>query len=134
HSERANATSHPLPTDSAQALITDPPYYAAIPYADLSDFFFSWLKRSLTGLHPELLKPNLTEKPQELVSLAHRAAMYREKDNLWFEQQMSLACAEARRVCVPSGLGVFVFANKETQAWEAMLAGLTNAGWVVTAS
>jgi putative DNA methylase len=81
-----------------------------------------------------LLKPDLTEKPQELVSLAHRAAMYREKDNRWFEQQMSLACAEARRVCVPSGLGVFVFANKETQAWEAMLAGLTNAGWVVTAS
>jgi putative DNA methylase len=134
HAERATATAHPLPSDSAQAIITDPPYYAAIPYADLSDFFFSWLKRSLIGLHQDLLKPDLTEKPQELVSLAHRAAMYREKDNRWFEQQMSLACAEARRVCVPSGLGVFVFANKETQAWEAMLAGLINAGWVVTAS
>jgi putative DNA methylase len=60
--------------------------------------------------------------------------MYREKDNLWFEHQMGLACAEARRVCVPNGLGVFVFANKETQAWEAMLAGLINAGWIVTAS
>lgn len=134
HSERASATCHPLPSDSAQAVITDPPYYAAIPYADLSDFFFSWLKRSLVGYHQDLLRPNLTEKPQELVSLAHRAAMYREKNNQWFEQQMSLACAEARRVCAPNGLSVVVFANKETEAWEAMLAALINAGWVVTAS
>lgn len=134
HAEKASATAHPLPSDSAQAIVTDPPYYAAIPYADLSDFFFSWLKRSLVGFHQDLLKPKLTEKPQELVSLAHRAAMYREKDNRWFEQQMGFACAEARRVCVPSGLGVFVFANKETEAWEAMLAALINAGWIVTAS
>ena len=47
HTEKASATAHPLPTDSAQAVITDPPYYSAIPYADLSDFFYSWLKRSL---------------------------------------------------------------------------------------
>ena len=134
HAERASATAHPLPTDSAQAIITDPPYYAAIPYADLSDFFFSWLKRSLTGLHQDLLAPELTEKKDELVSLSHRAAMYREKDNAWFEREMARACDEARRVCEPSGLGVFVFANKETTAWEAMLAALINAGWTVTAS
>lgn len=134
HVEQASATSHPLPTDSAQAIITDPPYYAAIPYADLSDFFYSLLKRSLLGHHRELLRPSLTEKKDELVSLSHRAAMYREKDNQWFEDHMSLACREARRVCDPNGLSVFVFANKETSAWEAMLAGLINAGWVVTAS
>jgi adenine-specific DNA methylase len=93
HAERASAMTHLLPTDSAQAIITDPPYYAAIPYADLSDFFFTWLKRSLAGHHEDLLRPDLTEKPQELVSLAHRAAMYREKDNRWFEQQMGLACS-----------------------------------------
>jgi adenine-specific DNA methylase len=134
HAEQASATEHPLPTDSAQAVITDPPYYAAIPYADLSDFFFSWLKRSLAGLHQDLLKPQLTEKKDELVVLSHRAAMYREKDNQWFEQKMGLACAEARRICEPGGLGVVVFANKETAAWEAMLAALINAGWAVTAS
>lgn len=43
HVERASATAHPLPNDSAQAVVTDPPYYAAVPYADLSDFFYSWL-------------------------------------------------------------------------------------------
>lgn len=134
HVERASATAHPLPSDSADAVVTDPPYYAAIPYADLSDFFFSWLKRSLVGHHQDLLRPDLTEKTHELVSLSHRAAMYREKDSQWFEGQMSLACGEARRVCTPAGLGVIVFANKETVAWEAMLAALISAGWVVTAS
>jgi|HubBroStandDraft_6_1064221.scaffolds.fasta_scaffold00172_9 putative DNA methylase len=134
HVECASATAHPLPDESAQAVITDPPYYAAIPYADLSDFFYAWLKRSLAGHHKDLLSSPLTEKRRELVSLAHRAAMYREKDNKWFESEMSVACGEARRICVPEGLGVFVFANKETEAWEAMLASLIAARWVVTAS
>ena len=61
-------------------------------------------------------------------------AMYRHKDNAWFESQMKLACTEGRRICTPSGLGVWVFANKETPAWEAMLGALVDAGWIVTAS
>ena len=132
--QRASATAHPLPTDSAQAVVSDPPYYAAVPYADLSDFFYSWLRRSLRGLYPDLLNDQMAPKAEEIVSLSHRAAMYREKNNVWFESKMGLACEEARRVCEPSGVGVFVFASKETPAWEAMLAALVNAGWVVTAS
>jgi len=134
HVERASATAHPLPNDSAQAVVTDPPYYAAVPYADLSDFFYSWLRRSLRGRHDDLLGPSLTPKEEEIVSLSHRAAMYREKNNAWFEEKMGQACREGRRVCSPSGVGVYVFASKETPAWEAMLAALANAGWVVTAS
>jgi len=130
----ASATEHPLPDDSAEAVITDPPYYAAIPYADLSDFFYSWLKRSVGDLHPGLLSAPLTPKGEECVSLAHRAAMYREKDSAWFEATMTRALREARRIAKPSGAGLFVFANKETQAWEAMLAALIEAGWCVTAS
>jgi len=132
--QRASATAHPMSDDSADLVATDPPYYAAIPYADLSDFFFSWLRRSLVGHHGDLLTTSLVPKDQEIVSLAHRAAMYREKNNGWFETQMGLACAEGRRVCVPHGLGVWVFANKETAAWEAMLGALIGAGWIVTAS
>jgi hypothetical protein len=60
--------------------------------------------------------------------------MYRQKDNAWFESMMGKACREARRITDPKGIGVFVFASKETSAWEAMLAALVNAGWVVTAS
>lgn len=132
--EQASATAHPLPADAAEAVITDPPYYAAIPYADLSDFFYSWLKRSLNGVYPELFGAELSPKEQECVSLSHRAAMYRNKDKTWFEATMKSACSECRRFTKPSGIGVFVFANKETSGWEAMLGALVSSGWTITAA
>ena len=130
----ASATAHPLPSDTADAIVTDPPYYAAIPYADLSDFFYSWLKRSIGDVHAELFRDDLSPKDDECVSLAHRAAMYRQKDNAWFERKMTEACEEARRIAKPNAAAVFVFANKETAGWEAMLKALISASWVVTAS
>ena len=53
----ADATAHPLPDAAAGVWFTDPPYYDAIPYADLSDFFLVWLKRSLPG-HPLVRPPS----------------------------------------------------------------------------
>lgn len=131
---QASATAHPLPDDSVDSVITDPPYYAAVPYADLSDFFYSWLSQSLRVRLPQLFSEPLTPKREECVQLSHRAAMYRNKDEKWFEQQMSLACENARRIAKPDGTSVFVFASKDTPAWEAMLAALVGAGWTVTAS
>ena len=130
----ASATAQALPDDTADAVITDPPYYAAIPYADLSDFFYSWFKRSIGDIHPDLLKLSLAPKEEECVQLSHRAAMYRHKDSAWFEHTMAKACAENRRVAKPSGISVVVFANKETSGWEAMLGALISSGWIVTAS
>lgn len=134
HVEQASATEHPLPEDSADLVFTDPPYYAAIPYADLSDFFYSWLRRALIDVHPDLFRAELTPKERECVSLSHRAAMYRNKDAAWFESMMTDACREARRVDKPGGIGVFVFANKETSGWEAMLTALISSGWIITGS
>jgi putative DNA methylase len=134
HAEQASATRHPLPDNSADAIITDPPYYAAVPYADLSDFFYSWLSQALKPRLPELFSERLTPKAEECVQLSHRAAMYREKDKAWFEQTMTRACTEAYRITKPEGSGLFVFASKETEAWEAMLGALVSAGWVITAS
>ena len=131
---QASALNQPLPTDAAEATITDPPYYAAIPYADLSDFFYGWLQRTLGTVHKDLFATELAPKEDEIVSLSHRAAMYRHKDGAWFEAKMAKACSESRRVTKSSGVGVYVFANKETQGWEAMIGALIGAGWVVTAS
>lgn len=131
---QASATAHPLPDDTVDAIVTDPPYYAAIPYADLSDFFYSWLRRSVGNVHPELFSRALTPKDEECVQLSHRAAMYREKDAAWFEAMMTRACAEANRIAKPQSINITVFANKETSGWEAMLAALISAGWVITAS
>jgi len=134
HAEQASATKHPLPNESVSCVFTDPPYYAAVPYADLSDFFYSWLKQTVGPLYPTMFAKPLSPKSRELVSLSHRAAMYREKTGPWFEAHMAEACNECRRICEAGGIGVFVFANKETAGWEAMLSALISSGWIITAS
>jgi adenine-specific DNA methylase len=131
---QASALHQTLPSDSVDATITDPPYYAAIPYADLSDFFYGWLKRSVGDIHRELFISEIAPKEEECVALSHRAAMYRQKDGPWFEARMAEACADSERVTRASGIGVYVFASKETNGWEAMLSALTKSGWVITAS
>src|SRR5271157_303100 len=131
---QASALNHPLPTDAAEATITDPPYYAAIPYADLSDFFYGWLRRTLGAVHKDLFTTELTPKEDECVSLSHRAAMYRHKDGAWFEARMAQACSESKRVTKPTGVGLYVFANKETGGGEPLRGALMGAGWLLTAS
>ncbi len=64
---QASATAHHLSNDAANAFITDPPYYDAVPYADLSDFFYVWLKRSIGNLYPDLFASGLAPKDDECV-------------------------------------------------------------------
>lgn len=132
--QRSTATQHPLPDDGVEAFITDPPYYDAIPYADLSDYFYVWFKRMLGRVHDSLFKDALSPKDDECVTLAHRAAMYRHKDRDFFERTMALAMLEGRRITKPEGIGVVVFANKSTAGWEAMLSALFDSGWTISAS
>ncbi len=136
HVEQASATAHPLPDDAAQAVVTDPPYYDAIPYGDLSDFFYVWLRRSLPHLQSSLLKERTTPKDEEAIWNPGRkhSVTGRVKDTAFYEEQMGKALAEARRFTAPNGIGVVVFAHKSTAGWEAILSALLNAGWVATAS
>jgi len=134
----ADAAEHPLAAEAAGVWFSDPPYYDAIPYADLSDFFLVWLKRALP-LHPLLQDPFdssnvLTPKLRECVW--NRAYSYqgRPKDKAFFEERMALAFSEGRRVLREDGVGSVVFAHQTTEGWEAFLGGLIAAGWTVTAS
>jgi putative DNA methylase len=133
--ERASATQHPLPDDSAAALITDPPYYDAIAYGDLSDFFYVWLRRTLQQYFPTLLSTPLVDKTDEVVHLSKRfRGPYAHKTADFFEDGMRQALTEGRRVVTPNGIGVVVFAHKSTSGWEAMLSALMESGWMVTGS
>ena len=124
--EAASATEHPLPSDSVSAFITDPPYYDAVPYADLSDYFVVWLKRTVPKLPTvEGLSPKNAECIVDEV---------KGKDHAFYEKTMALAMAEGRRVLTPSGIGVVVFAHKSTSGWEAQLQAMIDAGWIVTGS
>jgi putative DNA methylase len=136
--QQADAAASPLPDEAAQLWFTDPPYYDAIPYADLSDFFFVWLKRTLPG-NPLLRDPfdtanPLTPKAQEAVQDETKTVQGRAKDRFFFEERMALCFADGRRVLRSDGIGCVVFAHKTTEGWEALLSGLIKGGWVITAS
>lgn len=132
--QQSSATRIPLPDDSLAYLITDPPYYAAVPYSDLSDFCYVWLKRMLNEVHPDLFRGQLTPKDDELVAYYVQPTERPKKDASFFEKKMQDALADCRRVLQPGGVAVVIFAHKGTAGWEALLNALVNAGWTVTAS
>jgi putative DNA methylase len=134
----ADACEFLLPDDTASVWFTDPPYYDAIAYADLSDFFYVWLKRTLPG-HPLLRDPfdpdnPLSPKGREVIQDPARAANGRTKDRQFFELTMCKAFTEGRRVLKDSGIGCVVFAHKTTEGWEALLSGIVKGGWAITGS
>ena len=117
---------------------TDPPYYDAIPYANLADFFLVWLKRTLQD-QPLLNDPfdagnPLSPKDREAVQDETKIYEGRAKDRTFFEDTMGLAFAEGRRALHQDGVGSVVFAHKTTEGWEALLAGMIHGGWIITGS
>ena len=133
--QQSTAVNHPLPSHSAHAWFTDPPYYDAVPYADLSDFFLVWLKRTLPN-HPLLRNPfepgnELSPKTLEAVQDETKVSDGQPKDRVWFEKTMAQAFAEGRRVLNDDGVGSVVFAHKTTEGWEALLAGMIRGGWTI---
>jgi adenine-specific DNA methylase len=131
----SDARALPLPDDSVDVFYTDPPYYNAVAFADLSDYFYVWMRRVLAGFHRDLLRTELTPKGDELAEMAGwDAVRYGNKDKEFFEREMERALEDARRVLKPGGIGVVVFAHKSASGWEALLNALIGAGWTITAS
>jgi adenine-specific DNA methylase/very-short-patch-repair endonuclease len=134
----ADACGSPLPDETTGMWFTDPPYYDAIPYSDLSDFFFVWLKRTLPN-HPLLKDPfdsqnGLTPKTREAVQDETKEFNGSPKDRHFFEKSMAAAFSEGRRVLRDEGIGCVVFAHKTTEGWEALLSGMICGGWVISGS
>jgi putative DNA methylase len=116
------------------AVITDPPYYDAVPYSDLSDFFYVWQKRSVGNLYPELFATPATPKTPEIIQEPGRHNGSKDKSKQFYEAQMTKAFSEAARVLKPNGIFVVVFAHKSTAAWETLLNSLLSSSLVVSAS
>ena len=136
--QTADATNYPLPNQTTGVWFTDPPYYDAIPYSDLSDFFLVWFKRVLPE-NPLLRDPfdpdnPLSPKTAEAVQDETKQANGRQKDREWFEETMAKAFAEGRRILNEDGVSSVVFAHKTTEGWEALLSGMIRGGWTITGS
>ena len=122
---------------SIDAVVMDPPYYDNVMYAELSDFFYVWLKRTAGHVFPELFTRQLTDKENEAVANPARFAGQKGARALAgrdYQERMAAIFAECRRVLKPNGIMTLMFTHKATGAWDALTTGLMEAGFVITAS
>ena len=122
---------------SIDAVVMDPPYGANVMYAELSDFFYVWLKRTAGHVFPELFRRQLTDKDNEAVANVAKfqgqrgAGALAQRD---YQERMASIFAECRRVLKPGGIMTVMFTHKETSAWDALTKGLMEAGFTITAT
>jgi adenine-specific DNA methylase len=128
--ELENAIESPFPDESVDLFVTDPPYYDAVPYADLADFFYVWLKRTISEYHPHLFQAELTPKHEQTI-VWHPNNLEEKRD---FENKMTKTMTEGRRILKHNGIGTVIFAHKSTSGWEAMLQAMVDSGWIITGS
>jgi putative DNA methylase len=129
---RGSATAQPYGDSTLDAVITDPPYYDNVPYANISDFFFVWLKRSVGHLYPEHFSGQGTPKKQEAVADASRHGGDKRKAVRAYEDMMAQSLAEAHRVLKPGGSLAVVYAHKTTLGWSSLVDAFRRAGFTVT--
>ena len=131
------------PVDSVDLILTDPPYYDAIGYSGLMDFFYVWLRRSTHGLSAEAesvfsdaLGPKWDHDAEdgELIDDASRFGGDKELSKQNYEDGMARAFRSCHTALRPDGRLVVVFANKQPDAWETLVAALIRAGFVVDGS
>lgn len=133
--QQLDASQSSLPDDSCSMYFTDPPYYDAISYADLSDFFYVWLKRVLGDTEADLFRSQVTPKaPQAIMNKFDLDESGNSKTAANYEQKLRAAFAEGRRVLAPNGIGCIVFAHKSTAGWESLLDATIQAGWTISGS
>jgi adenine-specific DNA methylase len=124
-------------------IVTDPPYYDAIPYSDLMDFFYIWLRRSTRGLSAEIdeafQKPlgpkwNHQTNDGELIDDASRQGGDLARSKAVYEEGMFHAFQACHQALAPDGRLVIVFAHKHPNAWETLVSAIIRAGFVVDGS
>ena len=129
---RGSATALLWGNGTLDAVITDPPYYDNVPYANISDFFYVWLRRSIGELYPEHLAGRATPKKQEAVADATRHNDSKDKARLAYEKMMADAFRECHRTLKPAGQLAVVYAHKTTLGWATLVDALRTTGFVVT--
>lgn len=132
--QQASATAHPLPDGTASAVVTDPPYYDAVPYAYLSDFFYVWQRRVLSPVHPDLLGEPAVPKDAEIVVDRPHVRSHSTHDVAFYQAQLTNAFVESHRILHRDSIGLIVFASKTTASWEAIVQAVLHAGWTITGS
>ncbi len=122
---------------SVDCIVMDPPYYDNVMYAELSDFFYVWLKRTAGHVFPELFRTRLSNKEDEAVANHARFSGQdhaRERADRDYRQRVAEIFTECRRVLKASGILTLMFTHKKAAAWDALGAGLLEGGFTIVAS
>ncbi|MCA3363596.1 MAG: DUF1156 domain-containing protein [Roseomonas sp.] len=122
--ENLAAQSNSFPVRPA-LFSTDPPYYDNISYSDLSDFFYVWLKRSVSGIWPDLFRRLTTPKDSELVAERYRHGSQESADR-FFMRGMSDALVSIRKAATDDSPMAIYYAFKQSEAGEE---GIASPGW-----
>lgn len=137
--QRASAIALPYRDGSVDAIVTDPPYYNMIPYADASDLSHVWLKRALATVVPDLFdgrhdgSDGLQDKRDEII-VARNSSSGEHRTKSFYESMLARTFLEARRILKVDGHLTVIFGHADPDAWKRLLAALTSAGFVVTSS
>jgi putative DNA methylase len=133
--------AHAVQAARDAVVCTDPPYYDNIGYADLSDFFYVWLRRSLGAVYPALFSTLATPKTQELVASSYRFDGDRKEADRFFERGLGEAFSRIREAQHPEYPLTLFYAFKQAESgdgslastgWDTMLTGLLDSGYAVT--
>lgn len=122
---------------SVHHICVDPPYYDNVMYAECSDFFYVWLKRSVGHLYPDFFRDALTNKDDEAVAnLARFESLGRKKDlaKRDYERKMAACFREMARVLRDDGVLTVMFTHKQVEAWDTLATALIGAGFTIKAS
>ncbi len=121
---------------------TDPPYYDNVPYADLADFFYVWMRKSVVDITPGLLGTMLTPKADELVADPFRHGSSK-KAQSFFENGFVRVFEHIRKATTANYPITVYYAFKQSESdraglastgWQTLLEGMVRSGWEVTAT
>ena len=118
---------------SVDLLALDPPYYNNVQYAELSDFFYVWQKRTLATQYPALFTRRMTNKTDEAVANPVRDGSASAASTA-YERLMTDIFRDCRRVLRDDGLMTMMFTHKQQEAWETLTRSLIESGWEITSS
>lgn len=130
--QRGSATDLPYAASLVDAVVTDPPYYDNVPYADISDFFYVWLKRSVGAVFSEHFVSRNTPKKAEAIADANRHQGNNDQARAAYEGMIARSLCEANRVMKPGGILVVVYAHKTTLGWSTLVDAMRQAAFIVT--
>jgi adenine-specific DNA methylase len=123
---------------SIHAIVVDPPYYDNVQYAELADYFYIWLKRTVGDIYGDWFENELINKDDEAIASPERFAAFgtkrRELANQDYERKMAAAFREMHRVLRDDGCLTVMFTHKQVAAWDTLAAALIGAGFTVKAS